>query len=264
MKPTKRDAFRLPLIALAAFSIPASAFQPLITDDTGTQGSGGNQLEFALIADRAETAGNVESLSALPVAYSRGVTDTLDVFAGLVYSRIRSDIPRSDVNGDSDPLFGLKWRFYEDEKSKTSFAVRPTIILPVGAGSDHAALGNGKTSGSLTFILTREAPFGSIHANAGVLRNRYRDTLTNPNETTTRVSIAPVWDVAVRWKLALDLGTESTRAAGASIRTNFAELGAIYSPGKDLDFSLGVVRWSDDANPGTTRHTATAGLTWRF
>ncbi len=264
MKPTGRYVVQLALMALAGFSVPASAYQPLITDDTGTLGSGGNQLEFAFIAENAETAGNVERLRALPVVYSRGVTETLDVFAGLVYQRIRSDIPRSDVNGDSDPIFGIKWRFYEDERTKTSFAVKPGIILPVSAGSDHAALGNGKISGNLTFILTHEAPFGPIHFNAGVLRNRYRDALTNPDETTTRVSIAPVWDLTERWKLAFDLGTESVRAAGARVRTHFAELGAIYSPSKDLDLALGIARWSDNDSPSTTRDTATAGLTWRF
>ncbi|MBE0622451.1 MAG: transporter [Burkholderiales bacterium] len=264
MKPTRRYSVQLALMALVGFSLPVSAYQPLITDDTGTLGSGGNQLEFAFVADNAETAGNVERLRALPVVYTRGVTETLDVFVGLIYQRIRSDIPRSDVNGDSDPLFGVKWRFYEDETTKTSFAVKPGIIVPVGAGSDHAALDNGKISGNLTFILTREVPFGAIHFNAGVLRNRYRDNLTNPDDTTTHVSIAPVWDVSVRWKLAFDLGTESARAAGTNVRTSFAELGAIYSPSKDLDFSIGIVHWSDNDSPSTTRDTATAGLTWRY
>ena len=40
------------LVALAgalALPIPAHAFHPLITDDAGTQGTGGNQLEAARI-----------------------------------------------------------------------------------------------------------------------------------------------------------------------------------------------------------------------
>jgi hypothetical protein len=80
----------------------------------------------------------------------------------------------------------------------------------------------------------------------------------------TRASIAPVWDVTDQWKLALDLGTQSAHAAGAKVRSNFAELGAIYSPGKDLDFALGILRSCDNDSPRTTTHTATAGVTWRF
>jgi len=58
MESSKRFAARVAQITLAGFSVPASAFQPLITDDTGTQGSGGNQLELSLNEDRAEAAGN--------------------------------------------------------------------------------------------------------------------------------------------------------------------------------------------------------------
>ncbi|MBE0624333.1 MAG: transporter [Burkholderiales bacterium] len=264
MKSTKRYAALAALIALAGFSLPAYAYQPLVTDDTGTQGKGGNQLEFALVEDRAETAGAVDHLRALAVVYTRGVSETIDVFAGLVYSQIRSDTPGSDASGDSDPLFGIKWRFYQDEKTGTSLALKPAIIVPAGAGGDNAALGNGKASGNLSLLLTHEAGFGAIHLNAGVFRNRYRDTDSNPDATTTRVSIAPVWDVSAQWKLAIDVGTESERAEGNSVRAYYAELGAIYSPSKDLDWSLGILRSSNNDSPGTTRNTASAGLTWRF
>ena len=264
MKSGKRFAVRAALMAFAGFSLPVCAYQPLITDDTGTQGKGGNQLEFALIEDRAETAGKIERLRALPLVYTRGVTETIDVFAGLVYSQTRSESPGSDASGSSDPILGVKWRFYEDEKTETSFAVKPVIILPVGADHDNVALGNGKASGNLTFILTHETAFGAIHFNAGVSRNRYRDILQNPDATTTRVSIAPVWGVSAQWKLAFDVGTESQRAEGARVRAYYAELGAIYSPSKDLDWSLGVLRSSNNDSPGTTRNTASAGLAWRF
>jgi len=264
MKSTGLLAARAALTALAGFSLPACAYQPLVTDDTGTQGSGRNQLELTLKEDRAESAGRVERLRALPFTYTRGLTETMDVFAGIAYSQIRTDTPGSDASGGSDPSFGAKWRFYEDKKTKTSFAVRPEITLPAGADRDNAALGNGKVSGNLTFILTHETAFGAIHVNAVVFRNRYRDALQNPDATTTRVSIAPVWNLNAQWKLAFDAGKESVRAAGASVRAYYAELGAVYSPSTDLDWSLGILRASDNDNPGTTRRTATAGLTWRF
>ena len=42
----------------------------------------------------------------------------------------------------------------------------------------------------------------------------------------------------------------------------YVELGAIYSPGKDLDLALGVIRNNHDGDVKTT--TLTMGVTWRF
>lgn len=252
------------LLTLAGFSLPAAAFHPLITDDTGTQGSGGNQLEFLFNEDRANAAGNIERLRTRPIVYTRGLTETLDVVARLSHARIRSSTPGRDASGAGNPSFGIKWRFYENEETKTSYALKPEVLLPVSAGFERAGLGTGKTSGGLTLILTQLVPFGGIHINAGVGHDGYREASNYPNTTTMRASIAPVWDLSGQWKLAFDLGTETARAAGARIRSNFAELGAIYSPGKELDFALGILRSSDNGSPSTTKHTATAGITWRF
>ncbi len=255
---------QLILIVFAGFSFPVSAFQPLITDDTGTQGSGGNQLEFSFNQDRVKTTGETVRVQTLPAVYTRGLIETLDVFAGYGYAKIRSNMPGGDASGGVNPSVGAKWRFYENEESQTSFALKPEIIFPVSSGRENSGLGTGKASGNLTLILTQELPFGAVHMNLGVGRDRFRDNANNSDATTTRASIAPVWDVADLWKLALDMGTESARAGGGRVRTNFVELGAIYSPHKDLDFALGVIHLSDNDNPHTTTNTATAGVTWRF
>lgn len=264
MKSTRQRAAQVALATLTGLSLPAAAFQPLITDDTGTQGSGGNQLEFSLNEDRAKFAGSIERFRTLPIVYTRGLTETLDVFAGLSHIRIRTSTTVGDASGGGNPSFGAKWRFYENEQSNTSLALKPEVLFPVSAGREGAGLGTGKSSGNLTLILTQEVPFGAIHINAGAGRERYRDTSSFPDTATTRVSIAPVWNVSDQWKLAVDLGTQSARAGGVRARSNFAELGAIYSPSGDLDFALGIVRASDNDSPRTTTHTVTAGLTWRF
>ncbi|MFZ4535994.1 transporter [Propionivibrio sp.] len=251
-------------LMLAGISLPVFAFQPLITDDTGTQGVGGNQLELSFNEDRAKLAGNTDRIRSLPVAYTRGLTDTIDIFAGISYARIHAGTSGDSSSGAGNPAIGGKWRFYENGESKTSFAVKPEILFPVSSDRESGGLGTGKTSGNLTFILTQEVPFGAIHLNAGLGRDRFRDTLINPDLTKTRVSIAPVWDVTEQWKLALDLGTESARAGGTGVRSDFVELGAIYSPNKDLDFAVGFIHSADNDSPRTTTDTATAGITWRF
>jgi len=252
------------LLCLAAHALPGLAFQPLITDDAGTQGTAANQLEISYNEDRAKTAGDLVRVQTLPFVYTRGLSETLDVFAATAYSRIRSSSAGQSGSGYGNPSVGAKWRFYENEESKSSLALKPEVIFPVSAGREDAGLGTGKTSGNLTAILTQEVPFGAVHVNAGVGHDRYRDTQSNPDTTTWRASLAPVWDVSEQWKLALDVGTESARAAARTTRASYAELGAIYSPSKDLDLALGCVRRADNASPRTTTDTATVGLTWRF
>lgn len=255
---------RIALLTLAALSPAAFAFQPLITDDTGTQGTGGNQIEFAINSDRAVSAGVGTTTDTLPAVYTRGLTDTLDVFFQANHTRIRSAAPGTGASGSGNPSFGAKWRFYENEESKTSLGLKPEIRLPVSAEKEAAGLGTGKTSTGLTLILTQELAFGALHANLASGRNRFSDTTANPNASTTRASLAPVWDVSENWKLALDVGTETEDAGGTKTRSNFYEIGVIFSPDKDLDFALGIVRRSDNANPNTTTNSATLGVTWRF
>lgn len=250
------------LVALAGLATQAAAFQPLITDDTGTQGQGGNQLEFSYNRDREKSAGERETTHTLPVTYTRGLTETLDVFVATSFVRLSS--PADHTSGLGNSSVGAKWRFYENKESKTSLAIKPELIFPVSASREAAGLGNGKLSGKLTFIATQEVPFGAIHFNAGLGQDRFSDTDANPDAHSKRLSIAPVWDVSEKWKLALDGGLELTRAGGQTVRSHFLGIGSIYSPGKNLDLAVGVFRNTDNDTPGTATLSATAGVTWRF
>lgn len=251
-------------LCLLFFSSTAQAFQPLITDDTGTQGSGGNQLEFSLNHDRTTGAGETVRTVTLPLVYTRGLTESLDAFVGVSHVRIRSSVPGEDASGGGNPGLGLKWRFYDNEASKTSLALKPAIALPVSRAGEVGGRGFGKFSYGLTLILTQELPFGALHANLGVDRNRFRDALANPDATVVRASLAPVWNLGERWKLALDLGVLRERAGGAGTVRRYGELGVIHSPTPDLDFALGIVRQIDNATAKTGSTLATAGVTWRF
>ena len=259
-----RLAAHAAVLTLAALSVPVSAFQPLLTDDAGTQGSGGNQLEVSLNRDRTRAVGDITLVRALPIVYTRGLTPTIDVFAGVGYGWIGSNAPGGDATGTGNPWFGAKWRYYQAEESDTGLAVKTEVLLPVDASLESAGLGKGRTSGSLTLILSQAVPFGAIHINAGVARERYRDALRNPDATTTRASISPVWDLSDAWKLAIDLGAGSTESGGAALRTHHIGVGAIYSPHGNLDVALGFFRLATHDTPRTVTHAASAGITWRF
>lgn len=248
-------------LAGCVLAAPAWAFQPLVSDDTGTQGAGGNQVEFAVDRERARAGAVAARTTTLPFTFTRGLSDTLDVSVGV--SHVRTRDAAAGASGAGNPVMGAKWRFFEDKASETSLAIKPEVLLPVSAAGEAKGLGIGRASWGLTLIATRELGFGAVHANLGVARARFRDPAT-PASTITSVSIAPVWALAPGWQLALDVGVDWDRGGGVTTRTRFVGVGAVYSPSDDLDFALGVFRATDSGDPRTTSTLATAGLTWRF
>jgi hypothetical protein len=260
------------VLGLAA-ALPASAlaYHPLITDDTGTQGLsgadsqilggtgtqgiGGNQLEIRFDYAHGVAGGVVSIDRAVPFSYTRGITETLDLFVGA---------PRvvSPDAGWGNVGFGAKWRFYENESNKFSLAIKPEILLPVSAVKEAAGFGNGKTSYGLTLILSRETDFGELHFNLAASRDNFADNSIPDRRNRYRASFAPVWVVTEDWKVALDLGLQTNPDTTEKARMGFVELGAIYSPSKDLDLSLGIGR--DVLDGAAQTRYASFGLTWHF
>lgn len=254
----------LVLVTIGGFPLPAAAFHPFVTDDTGTQGLAGNQLELAVGRERTSVPGSDDDSRSLPIVYARGLGETLDVYAGTQYDWIRAGSASGGARGVDTASVGLKWRVHEDQTQGISLAVKPEMRLPVASGRADTGFGNRAPSGSLTFIVTQELAFGALHFNVGASAERYRDPAANPNTITTQVSLAPVWHPGPRWKVGLDLGAAFERAGRATVRTDFVGLGAVFSHGVNLDFTLGVFRSTYRAEPSTTTRTATAGISWRF
>jgi hypothetical protein len=247
----------LAALCLAAW-LPANAwaFHPLATDDTGTQGLAGNQLEIGYDYAHSKTAGVTDIGREVPFTYARGLTDNLDAFIGVARQTAPGD-------GWGNVGLGAKWRFYENEASKISLAIKPEITLPVSSSKEAAGFGNGKTSYAVTFITTQETAFGELHFNLAAERVNYADSVTfNERKNRYRISVAPVWAVAEQWKLALDLGLQTNPDPAESSRMGYVELGAVYSPSENFDISFGITR---DLMDGPVQSTAASfGLTWRF
>ena len=258
----KRLVFALGHIVL--LPTVASAFQPLVTDDTGTQGAAGNQIEAAYNRTVARSPGTKDITHDVPLAFTRGITDALDLSVGLSRQRIVPTAPAPVEDGWSNTFVGAKWRFYDNEASKLSFALKPEIQFPVSRAREARGLGTARTSYGAGLLMTQETGFGAVHANLAAARVNYADDALNSAERRTlyRLSVAPVWDVADNWKLALDAGLTTNPDRAAKARMAYVEFGVIYSPSKDLDFAFGVVRDVMDGNARTTQ--VTLGLTGRF
>jgi hypothetical protein len=250
-------------LALHLFPGSAGAFQPLVTDDTGTQGAGGNQIEVAYNHTVDKAPGTREVTRELPITYTRGFTDALDLYVGV--GRLR--IAPSDAaveRGFGNVAVGAKWRFYENEPARLSLAIKPEVQVPVSTEREARGLGTARFSYGAGMLLTQETAFGAVHANLAADRVRYRDDALNTAERRTlyRLSVAPVWDVTERWKLALDAGLTTNPDRSARARMAYVEVGAIYSPDKKLDIAVGVIRNVSDGAAETT--LATIGVTGRF
>ena len=239
------------------------AFQPLLTDDTGTQGLGENQLEVSFSDDRVEQSGVAYSSRVAPLTYTRGLSETVDISLGVNHTHLNSSAAGDDfVSGNGNPSVALKWRFYENEASKTSLAMKAELGLAVSRAQEALGLGNGRGYYTVTAILMQETSFGAVLFNLASGQVRYSDTVANPDVTLLRASLAPVWQVNDQWKLALDMGSTRESAAGKQTNTTFIEIGAVYSPSKDLDIAFGFINRQDENS--TSNNGITGGISWRF
>lgn len=253
----------LTFVTLLAASPLALAYQPLVTDDTGTQGAGGNQLEFAWVHDHSKDVptGDTTRADSYPIVYTRGLTDALDVAIGVQWLNTKTTGNASE-SGTGSPSLALKWRFYEQEGG-WSLAIKPQIDFPVSASKETRGLGDHGTAYNLSAIASRETSFGEFHVNAGV--GRYNDRNSPSDDTTSyHFSMAPAWKLNDTTLLALDIGIdrEKTDLSGNDT-SHYILLGLVHSPSDTLDFAFGLQKTfgvTDQSNVWM----ATLGVTWRF
>ena len=141
---------------LAATNVHAG--YPLITEDTGTQGSGGWQLEG--VTERQHERGTGMRTSSDTLALSYGISSEVDVQGVLPWYQGGSQ-------GTGDPEISLKWRFFQH--GAFSAGVKPAITIPVGDPDDGA--GTGRPTWAVTLIASCDIGPLAINADLKYLRN---------------------------------------------------------------------------------------------
>ena len=216
---------RLCCACLLFFAPQLQAAHPLITEDTGTQGSGGWQLE--VFGEDGKARGTGAPLERQDAVLSHGVTETADVQLGLPWIR------QAGGRGTGDVSLDLKWRFLE--RGPLSLGLKPGITLPTG--DEAKGLGAGRAAWGTLFILSYDAGPYAIHAHAGYKRNRNdlggRESLVHTSGAVT-VQTAP--DV----KVVFDYARATSADPAATQSERYFVFGAIWSLGKDLDLDLGL------------------------
>jgi hypothetical protein len=258
------------LVALAlVFLSPISyAYFPFITDDTGTQGTGGNQLELNYIFSKERGVGIADdgtyfpgdygTSNAFPVTYTRGLTDDLDVFVGMIRQT-------SPTNGWMNSAIGLKWRFAGDSEEGWSFAVKPALLTPVSRNMEASGLGNGKTNGTVSLISSYIQPKYEVHFNARYTSNfSYSGSADQQAQHLWGVSVSPVWVLNEQWKLGVDTGLD-TNPMATSAQVAYAQIGAVYAPIKNVQLGLGLMGNRAIGSPSREYNwSIMAGIAWQF
>ena len=225
------------------------AAHPLISDDTGTTGTGKFSLEM-----NAEYANdNGDSETQLAATLSAGIRENIDLVASMPYlfTRINEGNETLKEDGLSDITVEVKWRFYE--KEGFSFAIKPGIILPTG--EEKKGLGDGKAAYSLYFLTTKELDPVSLDLDLGYIKNRreLRDIWL--------YTLAAEYAVSKPLTLVANIGGETNPDRESSVHPLFLLGGMIYKINENFSIDFGLKTGLDKAEAD---YTVLAGIILDF
>lgn len=275
-------------LCLLPFGSQALAFEPLNTDDAGTVGVGVNQIEayfysitaggpngeFSDISPGEEFVGSGNA-KALPVTYTRGLSENIEASVSTSYYAL----PRGRFSPLSNYVLSLKWRFMGNDDSALSFAAKPTITLPTGNNQQVAGLGNAAANYGLNMISSYNLESLAIHINMSYEREPYNvnysvaGDLDPQRKNVFAVSIAPVWQIHSKLKVAADIGSgTNTPTTSPTYLNTYAMAAAIYSPISTVDVGLAYLvsgnNISDTVSSSKSKRNGSdrfeIGVTWRF
>jgi hypothetical protein len=244
------------IVLILIGSTPALAAHPLITDDTGTQGTGNVQLELNSEFGHSDGNGLKEATISLTTVLSYGIVDQLDVVLGVPFLQLRTEDSGTTTTerGISDTSIEIKWRFYE--KDGFSLALKPGIILPTG--NESKGLGNGKVNYSFFFIGTKELEPWTFHLNLGYIRH---ENNREEKKDIWHASLASEFNLTKKLKAVANIGTERNPDPSSDMHPAFLLGGLVYSLTEKINLDLG-------ANLGLNRadnyYSLLAGICFKF
>lgn len=243
MRATRRWKPSAAALAAVLFTSGAHGAHPLNTEDAGTQGKGGWQLE--LNGERNKDAGVPGAQAAAILSYGAG--ENVDLQFGVPWQDTGSE------RGTGDLLGAVKWRFWE--QGPLSAGLRAGVTAP--AGDEDRGLGNGRPTWGALLIGQYEGERWIFLAHAGYRRN---SNTVGDRASIGEVSGAVLYKASERLKLLVDANrtTNADPASDQSIRQMV--IGAIWSPTKDLDLDIGFRRGNDAA----IDRAVMAGITLRW
>ena len=169
----------------------------------------------------------------------------------------------------------VKWRFLGDGEKGLNLALRPQLIAPAGTTQQEYGIGNARWNYGLTFIASQFLENTELHFNAGYQQAPYNNSYAVGLSTDARrtdlysVSVAPVWNLSPRWKVAVDVGPNTNPNMPDPMLTRYGLVALLYYPMKDLDVGVSYQRNAstfDVAFGGSGAYVSRlqVGVTYRF
>ena len=223
------------LILFAHWTETALAAHPLLTEDTGTQGTGHVQLELTHDLSPAKDATSDTRARRINAVLSVGLAGNLDVIAALPYERLteRLDAAGSTAKGLADMEIAAKWRFYDEDA--LSFALRPGLGLPTG--NEDKGLGAGHVTPSLFAVMTYVRAPWAFHLHLGYTHNPHH--APDERDHVSHASVAMEYKLSGSLRLVSDASLESNGERSGHPGVGSMVLGLVYSVTPDLDIDLG-------------------------
>jgi hypothetical protein len=228
------------LFAMILTAQTALAGQPLVTDDTGTQGTGKVQIEITgeYFHDRERVAGATEKARGgnAGATLTVGVHERVDVVAGVPFDWFSNYVNGERIareSGIGDVTFDVKWRFFE--KDGWSLALKPGVILPTG--DDERGLGNGRVGYRFFLIGTKEVAPWAFHANLGYIRN---ENSVGDEKNLWHASAAAEYEVIKNLKIVGNVGLESNPDINDNTPPVFALGGIVYQFSESFSVDGGI------------------------
>lgn len=257
MKYLYRIFLVLGIFAFFSYDLAFCA-HPLITDDSGTQGTNKFQLEINTEYRWDKEYGVKEKSFEVATILSYGLFDNVDIILGIPYEFIDTkDLGtgiKEKIRGIGDGSLEIKWRFYE--KDGLSLAIKPGISLPTG--DYDKGLGNGRIGYGGNFILTQEKKPLAFHLNLGYFRNESKD---EQRRDIWHASLAGEYEIIENLKLVGNVGIETNSDLTSKTDPAFALIGLIYSLSDNLSVDLG---YKHGLNKPEADHTALLGMAIKF
>ena len=232
---------------------PGHAAHPLVTEDTGTQGRGGFELELGTSLVHQGDA----SIFELDPQLSYGAADALDLIVRPALLALRGEAAQDAARhfGAGATALDFKWRFLEH--GAWSVGTRAGLDLPALSHD----LGPRRTGAHALLAVTYDAPLWVSGNVAYTHRPAVADGEPQVRHDVWRVSLALAHAPTERVRLVADVAAAEADDPRVGGLPAVAVLGAIFKLAEGLDADIGYqARLSRNAAPAAWL----AGLTLRW
>jgi hypothetical protein len=234
-------------------AIPAFASHPLITDDTGTQGTGAVLVESNInyLKD------NEFRSTVVPLAITAGISETMDAGVEIPYLLLRpSAVTGQPERGLSDVNFKFKHRFYAMEKKGGEqgvyeYSLAYQIAYSQPTGDEEKGLGAGVARWSARLMGTTEWASTEMSANLGY--DSSGQALRRGNlffDYAVSLSVTAKYEGPKPWEPVVELSVIRVKGADGYERLVSALAGIIYEPSEkyyiDAGVRVGLTEQSED------------------